>query len=153
MSIHLTLLPSHSPYFIFFFSDAKEAAWADFCFVRCFSRSAFLVACVTRSNEIYPIGDQLISPPRYSQIFLPTPAGSPGNVAHPSSPRYGPSAVLFHFDERIRPLTFIFPTFPTSLARCPPRQREILQTLSSVPYRNPLVKPLAFLQCHDKRPR
>jgi hypothetical protein len=50
------------PIYFYFYSDAKEAAWADFCFVRCFSRSAFLVACVTRSNEIYPIGDQLISP-------------------------------------------------------------------------------------------
>jgi hypothetical protein len=33
------------------FVGAKEGSWSDFCFVRCFSRSAFLVACVTRSMK------------------------------------------------------------------------------------------------------
>jgi hypothetical protein len=130
ISLSCHLIP---PIFYFFIRMPREAAWADFCFVRCFSRSAFLVACVTRSNEIYPIGDQPISPPRYSQIFLPTPAGSPGNVAPPSPPIWPLHRAFTHFDERIRPLDFISPTFPTSLARCPPRQHEILQYLSSVP--------------------
>jgi hypothetical protein len=77
LSVPLALSPYYSPYFIYFYSDAEEAAWADFCFVRCFSRSAFLVACVTRSNEIYPIGDQLISPLPIFPDLSPDPSRLP----------------------------------------------------------------------------
>jgi hypothetical protein len=106
MSIQFSLSPSYSPYFILFFRVPNEPTWADFCFVRCFSRSAFLVACVTRSNEIYPIGDQLISPPDIPRSFLPSPASSSGNVAH-STPPIWP----LHIDESITPLTSSFRYF------------------------------------------
>jgi hypothetical protein len=51
LSILFTFLVFYSPYFIHFFKLDKEASCPDFGFVRCFSRSAFLVACLTRSMK------------------------------------------------------------------------------------------------------
>jgi hypothetical protein len=143
ISLSCHLIP---PIFSFFIRMPREAAWADFCFVRCFSRSAFLVACVTRSNEIYPIGDQPISPPRYSQIFLPTPAGSPGNVAPPSPPRYGPSTVLsLTLTKGSDRLTSSLRHFRLLWLVAHPVNTKFFRPCLPCLYRNPLVKPLAFL--------
>ena len=132
--------------------NPKHQLWSHFSFVRCFSRSAFLVACVTRSNEIYPIGDQLISPPDIPRSPLPTPAGSPGNVAHPSCPPIWPLHRAFNFDESINPrlhlsdISHFFGSLPTPVTRN--SFRPCLPCL----YRNPLVKPLAFLHCPRQAP-
>ncbi|KAI0277284.1 hypothetical protein BGY98DRAFT_980600, partial [Russula aff. rugulosa BPL654] len=57
-------------------------------------------------------------------LSRPQPAPPVTWLIHPA-PRYGPSTVLSTLTNPST-LDSIFPTFPTSLARCPPPSHEIL---------------------------
>ena len=93
-------------------------------------------------NQIYPIGDQLIS----SSPIFPDPFSRP----QPAPPvtwliylprRYGPPNRAFHLTKASNPLTLSF-RHVSLVAH--PRQHGFFRPCLPCLYRNPLVKPIAF---------